>query len=322
MGNILVVAELFESKVRKSTLAAITFAKDAAEALDGTFSILAMGNGIDEAVSELATYGAETVYKAEGDSVESYICEAYAPTISKVAEDNDFEVVVAPASNFGKDLMPRVAQRLSAGMASDISGFETDDGALVYKRPMYAGNVIGFMKVETDVAVVTVRQTEFDAATAGGGESSIEDLDIEEASVEGKELVDFEKVVSARPDLTEARVVVSGGRGLKNAENFKMLEELTDTLGGALGATRAAVDAGFCPNDLQVGQTGKIVAPELYIAVGLSGALQHLAGMKGSRVIVAINKDEEAPIFSISDFGLVADLFNVVPEMLEELKKG
>lgn len=322
MGNILVVAELFESKVRKSTLAAITFAKDAAEALDGTFSILALGNGIDDALSDLAKYGAEAVYKAAGDSVESYICEAYAPTISKVAEDNDFEVVVAPASNFGKDLMPRVAQRLSAGMASDICGFEVDDGALVYKRPMFAGNVIGFMKIETDVAVVTVRQTEFDAAVPSGGESSIEDVDVEDSSVDGKELVDFEKVVSARPDLTEARVVVAGGRGLKSTENFKMLEELTDILGGALGATRAAVDAGFVPNDLQVGQTGKIVAPELYIAVGLSGALQHLAGMKGSRVIVAINKDDEAPIFSVSDFGLVADLFNVVPEMLEELKKG
>lgn len=322
MGNILVVAELFESNVRKSTLAAVTFAKDAAEALDGTFSILALGSGIDDAVSDLAKYGAETIYKADGDSLKSYICEVYAPTISKVAEDNDFEIVVAPASNFGKDLMPRVAQRLSAGMASDISGFETDDGALVYKRPMFAGNVIGFMKVETDVAVVTVRQTEFDAAAPTGGESSIEDVDVEDSSVDGKELVDFEKVVSARPDLNEARVVVSGGRGLKSAENFKMLEELTDVLGGALGATRAAVDAGFCPNDLQVGQTGKIVAPDLYIAVGLSGALQHLAGMKGSRVIVAINKDEEAPIFSVADFGLVADLFNVVPEMLEDLKKA
>ena len=320
MGNVLVVAELFESKVRKATLAAITFGKTAAEALDGEFSIIALGTGIDDAVAELATFGAATVYKADSESLASYTCEAYAPTVSKVAEDGEFSVVVSPASNFGKDLMPRVAQRLSAGMASDISGVDAEDGELVYRRPMYAGNVIGFMKVETDVAVVTVRQTEFDAAAPSGTESSVEDVDVEDPCVEGKELVAFEKVESARPDLTEARVVVSGGRGLKSADNFKMLEELTDMLGGALGATRAAVDAGFVPNDLQVGQTGKIVAPELYIAVGLSGALQHLAGMKGSKVIVAINKDEEAPIFSVADYGLVADLFNVVPELIQGLK--
>ncbi len=322
MGNVLVVAELFESKVRKSTLAAIAFGAQAAEALDGSFSIVALGSDIDDAVGELAKLGAKTVYKADDSALKSYFCEAYAPTVSKVAEDGEFEVVAAPASNFGKDLMPRVAQRLSAGMASDISGLEVDDGALIYKRPMFAGNVIGHMKVETDVAVVTVRQTEFDAAQPVDSESDIKDVDVEDQSVEGKELVAFEKVESARPDLTEARVVVSGGRGLKTTDKFKMLEELTDLLGGALGATRAAVDAGFVPNDLQVGQTGKIVAPDLYIAVGLSGALQHLAGMKGSKVIVAVNKDEEAPIFSISDYGIVADLFNVVPEIIEDLRKG
>ena len=320
MSNILVVAELFEGKVRKSTFAAITFAAKAAEATDGSYSILALGNGIDDAVGELAKYGAETVYKADGDTLESYICEAYAPTVATVVSDNDFDIVVAPASNYGKDLMPRVAQRLEAGMASDISGFEVEDDEIIYKRPMYAGNVIGFMKVETDKAVVTVRQTEFDPAQPTDSESSVEDVDVEDPAVEGKELVAFEKVESARTDLTEARVVVSGGRGLKSAENFKMLEELTDLLGGALGATRAAVDAGFVPNDLQVGQTGKIVAPELYIAVGLSGALQHLAGMKGSKVIVAINKDDEAPIFSVADYGLVADLFQAVPEIIEDIK--
>ncbi len=320
MSNVLVVAELFEGNVRKSTFAAITFAAKAAGATDGNYSIIALGSGIDDAVAELAKFGAETVYKVDSDDLEGYLCEAYAPTISTIASDNDFEVVVAPASNFGKDLMPRVAQRLEAGMASDISGVDVEDDALIYQRPMYAGNVVGYMKVETDVAVVTVRQTEFDAAAPTDSESDIEDVDAEDASVDGKELVTFDKVESARPDLTEARVVVSGGRGLKNADNFKMLEQLTDLLGGALGATRAAVDAGFVPNDLQVGQTGKIVAPDLYIAVGLSGALQHLAGMKGSKVIVAINKDDEAPIFSISDYGLVADLFSAVPEIIEDLK--
>jgi len=320
MGNVLVVAELFESNVRNSTLSAITFGKKAAEALDESFSILALGSGIDDAVAELAKFGAETVYKADSDSLEDYYCEAYAPTVAKVAEDNEFSIVVAPASNFGKDLMPRVAQKLEAGVASDISGFEVDDDTVVYQRPMYAGNVVGFMKVDTDVAVVTVRGTEFDAAEPVDSESSVEDVDAEDPSVDGKELVAFNKIESVRPDLTEARVVISGGRGLKNTDNFKMLEQLTDLLGGALGATRAAVDAGFVPNDLQVGQTGKIVAPELYVAVGLSGALQHLAGMKSSKVIVAINKDDEAPIFSIADYGLVADLFQVVPEIIESIK--
>jgi electron transfer flavoprotein alpha subunit len=320
MGNVLVVAELFESKVRKPTLAAITFAKKAADALGGSYSIIALGSGIGGATAELATFGAAKVYSADNAALKSYLCETYAPTIAKVAADGGFSIVAAPASNFGKDLMPRVAQRLSAGMASDIAGFDVDGGTLLYKRPMYAGNVVGFMKVETDVAAVTVRQTEFDAAAPTGGSSPIENVGVEAACAAGKELVAFEKVVSARPDLTDARVIVSGGRGLKAAENFKILEELTDLLGGALGATRAAVDAGFVPNDLQVGQTGKIVAPELYVAVGVSGALQHLAGMKGSRVIVAINKDEEAPIFSVADYGIVADLFNVVPEMITALK--
>ena len=317
MGNVLVVAELFEGKLRKSTLSAVTFARQAAGILGGGYSILALGSGIDDAANELAAYGAETVLKADAASLERYICEAYAPTVDKVA--GDFQVVVAPATAFGKDLMPRVAQRLGAGMASDITGVEEGEGGLVYRRPMYAGNVMAFMKVDTDIAVVTVRQTDFDAAVPSGS-SPVQAVDVEDPAVEGKQLVSFDKVVSARPELTDARVVVSGGRGLKSAENFKMLEELTDLLGGALGATRAAVDAGFVPNDLQVGQTGKIVAPDLYIAVGLSGALQHLAGMKGSKVIVAIKKDEEAPIFSVADYGLVADLFQAVPEVIKSVK--
>jgi electron transfer flavoprotein alpha subunit len=317
MGNVLVVAELFEGKLRKSTLSAVTFARQAAGILGGGYSILALGSGIDDAANELAAYGAETVLKADAASLGSYVCETYAPTVAKVA--GDFQVVVAPATAFGKDLMPRVAQRLGAGMASDITGVEEGEGGLVYRRPMYAGNVMAFMKVDTDIAVVTVRQTDFDAAVPSGS-SPVQAVDVEDPAVEGKQLVSFDKVVSARPELTDARVVVSGGRGLKSAENFKMLEELTDLLGGALGATRAAVDAGFVPNDLQVGQTGKIVAPDLYIAVGLSGALQHLAGMKGSKVIVAINKDEEAPIFSVADYGLVADLFQALPEVIKSVK--
>jgi len=320
MGNVLVVAELFESKVRKSTNAAITFARDAAAATGGSFSILAMGSGIDAAAKELAAYGAEKVLQADDASLGAYICEAFSPTVAKAATDGGFQVVVAAANAFDKDLLPRVAERLSAGMASDIAGFEAEGGKLTYERPTYAGNVVAHMQVTTDVELVTVRQAEFDLAEPSGGDSPIEKIGVEANTVAGKELASFEKVESERPDLTEARVVVSGGRGLKSEENFKILEQLTDLLGGALGATRAAVDAGFVPNDLQVGQTGKIVAPDLYVAVGLSGALQHLAGMKGSKVIVAINKDDEAPIFSIADYGLVTDLFQAVPAMIEDLK--
>ena len=321
MGNVLIVAELFESKVKKPTHSAITFAKQAASALGGTYSILALGSGIDAAAKDLAGFGAAKVLVADAASLAKYYCEAFAPTVAKVAKDGGFEVVVSAADNFGKDLMPRVAERLGAGVASDIAGVAGEGGKLVYKRPTYAGNVMAYMRIETKVQVVTVRQTEFDAAAAGTGQSPIEKVGVEPPSVKGKDLTGFEKVVSARPELTEARVVVSGGRGLKAAENFKMLEQLTDLLGGALGATRAAVDAGFVPNDLQVGQTGKIVAPELYMAVGLSGALQHLAGMKGSKTIVAINKDEEAPIFTVADYGLVADLFQAVPAMIADIKK-
>jgi electron transfer flavoprotein alpha subunit len=216
-----------------------------------------------------------------------------------------------------------VAEHLKAGMASDVSKV-VNEGGLAFVRPMYAGNVLAHVKVKTATAVVTVRQTEFEAAAEGGDASPVADATGAPPEAAGARvaLAGFEKVVSARPELTDARVIVSGGRGLKSGEGFqKFIEPLADLLHGAVGATRAAVDAGFVANDLQVGQTGKIVAPQLYIAVGLSGALQHLAGMKGSKVIVAINKDPEAPIFSVADYGLVADLVQAVPALTAELKK-
>jgi electron transfer flavoprotein alpha subunit len=220
----------------------------------------------------------------------------------------------------GKDLFPRLAARLGAPMASEITAISDEH---TFVRPTYAGNVMATVELDGPIKVLTVRGTAFDAAKPGDAVAPVEKQNAEiDAGALKMEFVSFNATKSDRPQLTEARIIVSGGRGLKSGENFKtVLEPLVDEMGAAMGASRAAVDAGFVPNDLQVGQTGKVVAPELYIAVGISGAIQHLAGMKDSKVICAINKDEEAPIFAVADYGLVADLFKAVPEMAEEIKK-
>ncbi|MBX3248461.1 MAG: electron transfer flavoprotein subunit alpha/FixB family protein [Myxococcales bacterium] len=320
MTNVLVVAELAQGKSRKTTLSAVAFAKTVTEATGGSFDILAIGADAESAAEELTGFGAGKVLTAEIEG--DYICESYAPTVAEVAKE--YGVVVACASTFGKDLMPRVATKIGAGVASDISKVSVEGDELHYTRPMYAGNVFGTMKVTTDIQVVTVRQSEFEPAAPSGGSSSVESVDVVDADCEGKiESLGIEVVESERPDLGEADVVVSGGRSLKSAENFEnVLEPLVDALGAAMGASRAAVDAGYVPNELQVGQTGKVVAPKLYVAVGISGAIQHLAGMKGSKVIVAINKDKEAPIAQVADYFLVADLFDAVPAMTEAVKKA
>jgi len=321
MTDILVVGELLEGDLRKNTLSAVRFAKDAAEATGGAFDIIVVGEGSDAAADSAANYGARKVLKAEGEG--GYVAEKLAATLAKAAQDGGYGIVTATASTTGKDLLPRVAAKLGAGVASDIASFEADGDSLVYRRPMYAGNIFGFCTVESDVAVVTVRQTEFEAAEEAGSASPIESVDVEDDDAAEKiEFVGAETQKSERPELTEADVVVSGGRALKSSENFEnVLEPLVDALGAAMGASRAACDAGYVPNDLQVGQTGKVVAPKLYIAVGISGAIQHLAGMKGSKTIVAINKDKEAPIAQVADYFLVADLFDAIPELTEEVKK-
>jgi len=318
MTDVLVVAELMDGGLRMSTLTAVTLAKQIAEGTSGAFDILAIGEGSKAAADTAAKYGARKVLTAE--IAGGYYAEAYAPTVADVAKG--YGVVTACASTYGKDLLPRVAARLGAGNVSDISGASIDGGAVKYQRPMFAGNVFGEVTVNTDIAVVTVRQSEFDGAEEAGGASPIEDVAVSSDDVAGKiEFVSLESEKSERPDLGEADIVVSGGRALKSGENFKnVLEPLVDAMGAAMGASRAAVDAGYVPGDLQVGQTGKVVAPKLYIAVGISGAIQHLAGMKGSKIIVAINKDNEAPIAQVADFFLTADLFNAVPEMAEKVK--
>jgi electron transfer flavoprotein alpha subunit len=316
MGNVLVVAEHLHGKFPKTTLVGLTAGKTLAEKAGGKCLAVVLGKDVDALANELASYGVDVV-AVDGPQFEHYVADAYTAAIAEVVKQKDVEDVVATATAVGKDLLPRLAARLGAGMVSEITGIVD---ATTFVRPMWAGNLFATVKVEGTPRVISVRGTAFPSATKGGSGS------VEKASVsagDGKtKFVEFAETKSDRPVLTEASIVCSGGRGLKNGENFTTyLEPLCDALGAAMGASRAAVDAGFVPNDLQVGQTGKVVAPTLYIAVGISGAIQHLAGMKDSKVIVAINKDEEAPIFQVADYGLVADLFKAVPELTEEVKK-
>ncbi|MEZ4287342.1 MAG: electron transfer flavoprotein subunit alpha/FixB family protein [Polyangiales bacterium] len=319
MTDVLVVAELLEGKSRKTTLSAVTAAKQIASGTGGAFDILAIGAGAAAAADELKGFGARKVLKTE--IAGGYVCENYAATVAAAA--TNYGVVVACGSAYGKDLLPRVAAKIGAGVATDVSKIAIDGGKIIYTRPMYAGNVIGTVEITTPVQVITVRQTDFEAAAASGGASAVEDFAQVADPAAGKvQFVSLEVVKSERPDLAEAEIVVSGGRALKSAENFeKVIEPLVDALGAAMGASRAACDAGYVSPELQVGQTGKVVAPKLYIAIGISGAIQHLAGMKGSKTIVAINKDKEAPIAQVADYFLVADLFNVVPELTDAVKK-
>ncbi|MBI2389363.1 MAG: electron transfer flavoprotein subunit alpha/FixB family protein [Deltaproteobacteria bacterium] len=318
MADILVVAEIVEGQVKKATYSAVAFARDAAKALGGSYDILAIGQGADKAAAELGGYGARKVLVADDASLKGYVTERFAPIVAAAGKSH--AVVGATATTNGKDLMPRVAAKLGAGYAPDITGFKAEGGKLQYKRPMYAGNAYGWLTIETPIQLVTVRQTDFTPAEPSGGASAVEKVAVvADKAADQVEFVAFETIKSERPDLTEAKVIIAGGRAIK--EKFMdVLGPLADTLGAAIGATRAACDAGFAPTELQIGQTGKVVAPQLYVAVGISGAIQHLAGMKGSKTIVAINKDPEAPIFQVADYGLVADLFQVMPELTTAVK--
>ena len=322
MAGTLVVAELAEGKVKKSTHSAIGFAKQAG----APFAILVhRARDAADAAKDLVAFGAQARSSRCDDrelSPTTYCPAVRVPRSPKVAKAGGFEtVVVVTASAFGKDLAPRVAAKLGAGYAPDINAFKADGGKKTYRRPQYAGNAFGWLELTTPVHVVSVRQTEFAAAEPSGGASPVENVAraAEDPAAARVEFLRLEEGKSERPDLAEARVVVSGGRSLK--EQFKqVLEPLADALGAAVGASRAACDAGYAAPELQVGQTGRTVAPQLYVAVGISGAIQHIAGMKASKVIVAINKDPDAPIFQIADYGLVQDLFVAVPEMVKELK--
>ncbi len=320
MSEVLVIAELSDGSVRKTTHSAINAARKINQLTGGTFSILVLGAApAKAAAAELTGYGAARILVCEDASLKNYLAERYAPVVASAARG--FEVLVATASSYGKDLLPRVGARLDAAYAADVSDLSVQAGELTLKRPMYAGNAFGFCTLGTPQKVVSIRQSEFDPAEPSGGQTPIADLALAAPGEAARrvEFVSLDQVKSERPELAEARVVVSGGRALKD-QFFQVIEPLADALGAAIGASRAACDAGYAPGDFQVGQTGKVVAPDLYVAVGISGAIQHIAGMKSSKVIVAINKDPEAPIFQISDYGLVADLFQAVPELTRELK--
>ncbi len=319
MGNILVYAETKNGQLPKSTLIAIQAGKEAAGKLGGDVLVAVLGSEVDGVAQQAAGYGAAKVLAADDPALVTYLADVYAAALEQLITRHDVSLLLATSTAQGKDVLPRVAARLGVGMASDIVGIH-DDGT--FQRPMYAGNAIARVSLDGAVKVVSVRGTAFDAAQPGD-QSPVEGVEVRfEAADQQMRFVAFNEITSDRPTLTDASIVISGGRGLKSGENFKeYLEPLVDAMGAAMGASRAAVDAGFVPNDLQVGQTGKVVAPELYFAVGISGAIQHLAGMKDSKIIVSINKDPEAPIFNVSDYGLVADLFQAVPELTEEIKK-
>jgi electron transfer flavoprotein alpha subunit len=313
MTQVLVLAEHDNKSLRKATLNTVA----AAQKIGGDVHVLVAGHqGAAVAKAAAQIPGVKKVLHADVPHLGEELAENVAALIVSLAKS--YSQILAPATSTGKNIMPRAAALLDVQQISDISAVESPD---TFVRPIYAGNALATVKSKDPIKVITVRTTAFDAVPATGGDAPIENVQAPPDSGLSS-FVSREVSKSERPELTAAKIIVSGGRGLASGENFtKVLEPLADKLGAAMGASRAAVDAGFVPNDWQVGQTGKIVAPDLYIAVGISGAIQHLAGMKDSRVIVAINKDEEAPIFQVADYGLVGDLFQLVPNVVEELKK-
>ena len=317
MGNILAFCEFDGGALRASALSNLTFARQAAAAHGGEVVALLIGAGGAAAGAAAAAYAPKVVTVEHGD-LAAYLAETYAPIVARLAGEHGATVVCAIATSVGKDLLPRVAALLDAGMASDISKLETGTS---FTRPILAGNAYSTVEVSTPVVCVTVRQSEFAPAEPTGSTGSVSSADAGAIDARGARIDRVESQKSDRPELTSAKVVVAGGRGMGNGDNFKVLEQLADLLGAAMGASRAATDAGMVPADWQVGQTGKIVAPNLYFAVAISGAIQHLAGMKGSKTIVAINKDPEAPIFQVADYGVVTTWEKAMPELLEEIKK-
>ena len=312
---ILLLAEHDNAALKAATLNVVT----AASAIGGDIHILVAGQNCRPAAEGAAKIpGIAKVLLADDAAYANFLAENVAPLLVKLVREGGYTHVLAPSTTSGKNIMPRAAALLDVMQISDISSVVSPD---TFVRSIYAGNALATVQSKDTVKIITVRGTGFAAAPAEGGTAAIE-ASAGAGSAGLSAFVGSELSKSERPELTSARIVISGGRGMQSGDNFHLLEKVADKLGAAVGASRAAVDAGFVPNDYQVGQTGKIVAPDLYIAVGISGAIQHLAGMKDSKVIVAINKDEEAPIFQVADYGLVGDLFKLIPELDAELAKG
>jgi len=306
----LVIAEHDNSNLKPSTLNTLA----AAKAVGDSVHLLVAGKGCESVANECAAVeGVEKVLLADDDAYEHQLAESVATLIQSIA--SNYTHILAPATTFGKNVLPRLSALIDVQQISEITEVVSPD---TFKRPIYAGSCIATVKSNDAIKVITVRATAFDPVSAAGGSAVIEALASQDASSLSS-FVGEQIAKSDRPELTAASIVISGGRGMQSGDNFHLIENIADKLGAAVGASRAAVDAGFVPNDYQVGQTGKIVAPDLYIAVGISGAIQHLAGMKDSKVIVAINKDADAPIFQVADYGLVADLFDALPKLAEAL---
>ena len=310
--SVLVLAEHNNIDIKSSTLNTIS----AASQIDQEIHVLVTGYQCEE----LANKGSKCekvskVFFADNEKLKNHIAENIEPLVISLADN--YSHIIAPATTFGKNIFPRIAVKLDIAQVSDVIKIISED---TFMRPIYAGNAIATVKSNDKTKIVTIRPTSFDPVETSGGKEIVENITFNDENI-NVEFVDREESQSERPELSTARIVISGGRGLQSAENFKLINEIADKLNAAVGASRAAVDAGYVSNDYQVGQTGKGVVPDLYIAIGISGAIQHLAGMKESKVIVAINKDEEAPIFNVADYGLKADLFEVLPQLSSELDK-
>ena len=308
--SILVIAEHDNNNIKGSTLNTVA----AASEISGEISLLVAGSNCTSVLEEAQTIdNVSKIISVDDEKYANFLAEDMSSLVIGIA--NNYKYIMAPATTFGKNLMPRISAKLDCQQISDIISVESDD---TFKRPIYAGSCIATVKSLDEIKVITVRSTAFDPVETSNSGIEIDTLDASDSS-NISEFVSEEIAKSDRPELTAANIVISGGRGMQSGDNFHLLDSIADKLGAAVGASRAAVDAGFVPNDYQVGQTGKIVAPDLYIAVGISGAIQHLAGMKDSKTIVAINKDEDAPIFQVADYGLVSDLFETLPELDSKL---
>jgi electron transfer flavoprotein alpha subunit len=320
MAESLILIEHDRQQVKRPSLHAITLARQ----LSSEYALLLLGHGVAKIAGSLVSLGATSVIIVDDPTLAQPLSDRYAKIIAKVAQERGATTLLGTSSTFSKDILPRAAALLNAPMVTDVLAIEQKAGSISYRRPINAGSMLATVKVDGTPCVLTVRATAFAAPAANATQCPIETFKIDPASLpNGTKFISREERKSDRPDLTEARVVVSGGRPLKDKETFeRLVGGLADALGGAIGATRAAIDAGMAPNDYQIGQTGKVVAPELYIAVGISGAIQHLAGIKDSRIIVAINKDPDAPIFQMATYGLVGDLHQIVPQLIESIRRA
>lgn len=320
--HLLVLAEHDRGQLKLATLAAVSCAKQVCESLGVPFEILVLGHTVGTVAEELRGYGAANVIVADHPSLEHPLADKYAQALTHVAKERNARMVLATASTFSKDILPRSAALLDAGMLSDVTAVIPDENDFTFQRVMFAGNAIATVTLEGPIKVFTVRAAAFSAPEKTDSLSAVVSVTVASETLPHlMEFVSREEKPSGRPDATEARIVVSGGRAFKNSEDFEQLVGgLADVLGAAVGSSRALVDSGITPNTLQIGQTGKVVAPELYLGLGISGAIQHLAGMKDSKIVAAVNQDPEAPIFEVADYGLVGDVYQVVPELIRKMK--